>query len=434
MGRPNVGKSSLLNALAGRRISIVDPTAGVTRDRISIAIVEDDRYFELVDTGGVGIEDAQKLTREVADQIRQALTEASGVLFVVDVRAGILPLDRQVAKLLRQSGRPSILIANKADSPELDSQAGGLCALGFGEPLCVSATHHRNLDELRRRALDMLPAGEKAPEEPVMKLAIVGKRNVGKSTLINTLAGQPRMIVSEVAGTTRDSVDVHFEWDGRPFIAIDTAGVRKPARLANDIEFYSQARTQRSIRRADVVLLLIDATLDVGSLERRLIAAIFEHDKPLVLVVNKWDLARGAADMDAYHRYLEKVLPGTDFVPISFSVALSGENVPSTVALAEDLFYQARKRVSTSELNAVMEEIWTDYPPPAGRGAGKSPRVYFATQVGIAPPTIVLSVNNPEKLNADYRRFLLRQFRERLPFSEIPIRLLLRHHRRKIPQ
>ena len=260
VGRPNVGKSSLFNLLAERRISIVDPTAGVTRDRIGTPLLVGDQYCELVDTGGMGIQDKDNLTGDIENQIRIAVKEAAVILFVVDIRDGAQPLDEHVAERLRVANKPVIFVANKADEIKLDLAASDLFRLGYGEPICVSANAKRGREDLIFAIRELLPEDSptEAPSAVELKLAIVGKRNVGKSTFINSLTESDRMIVSEVAGTTRDSVDVRFERDGKTFIAIDTAGVRKKTTLANSIEFYSMHRAERSIRRADVVLHFFD--------------------------------------------------------------------------------------------------------------------------------------------------------------------------------
>ena len=259
VGRPNVGKSSLFNWLANRRIAIVDPTAGVTRDRVSTLVEAGDRHFELVDTGGIGIEDVDNLTAEVEKQIALAIEQAHLILFVVDGRSGLAPLDEEVARRLRSVSQPILCVVNKCDSDSIDPQSAEFYRLGPEKLICVSAQQNRNKDGLLRLISDRLPTVEDqpAPADVTMKLAIVGRRNTGKSTFINCLAESERMIVSEVPGTTRDSVDVRFERDGQTFIAIDTAGVRKKRSVATDIEFYSLARAERSIRRADVVLLFL---------------------------------------------------------------------------------------------------------------------------------------------------------------------------------
>ena len=437
VGRPNVGKSSLLNCLAGRRIAIVDAMPGVTRDRISVpvAIGQQDgatgsaegRYIELVDTGGMGMDDSDGLTEQVEAQIAYAVEAAALILFVVDVREGVMPPDRAVADRLRKYDRHVILVANKVDHASLTAEIGELHALGFGEPVAVSAKHSIGLAELleaidRRLGDDV--SGQ-APARAVMKLAIVGKRNAGKSTFINALAGQERVIVSEKPGTTRDSVDVTVELDGRTFTLIDTAGVRKRRRVSGDIDFYGQHRALRSIRRADVVALMIDASVPVSQVDRSLAGHIAEHFKPVVLVVNKWDLARGAAAGEDYAEYFAKMFPELSFAPLSLTAATEGANVRETIGLAEQLFDQAQVRVGTGELNAVVEKILKLRGPSHPRGT-RPPKILYVTQIAVGPPTIVCFVNDVRSFEGSYRRFLLNQFRARLPFSEVLIRLVFR--------
>ncbi len=430
VGRPNVGKSSLLNCLVGRRIAIVDSSAGVTRDRISAPVPAGDGYVELLDTGGVGIEDRDDLTEHVAGQIECAMTEAALILFVVDARDGLTPLDKTVAGKLRRQDKPVILVANKVDTPEVACDLGELAGLGFGEPLAVSATHRLGTQALLAAVAEAIGSPAQTPPEPAMKLAIVGKRNVGKSTFINALAGADRVIVSEVPGTTRDSVDVRIEMDGRVLLAIDTAGVRKRSKLADDIEFYSRHRALRSIRRADVVLFLLDATEPVGGVDKQLLAYVSGLFKPTVLVVNKWDLVAGRTGREDYGPYLTKMLPEFSYAPIVFASALEGTGVPESVALAGDLIQQARHRVPTAGLNEVVQEVTSRHAPRRGK-SGRPPRVYYAAQIATAPPTLALVVSDVKAFDGTYRRYLLNQLRQRLPFSEVPIRLLFRPRRRR---
>lgn len=430
VGRPNVGKSSLLNRLTGKRISIVDPTPGVTRDRISVPLPLDDTdentgYVELVDTGGMGIEDSGDLTREVEDQISFALSAAALILFVVDAREGVLPLDQHVAQRLRRENRPVLLIANKVDRPFQADELYELHELGFGEPVPVSAEHGTGVDELLEVLRGRLAGVGERLERPAMKLALVGKRNAGKSTFINALAGEERVIVSEVPGTTRDSVDVVVELDGRKLTLIDTAGVRKKRKLDGNIEFYSYSRAMRSIRRADVAALLIDASLPVSQVDKKLAAEIAKQDKPLLFVVNKWDLAKDVASGEDYAEYLAKTFPSLSYAPVSLTQADEGVNVRETIELAEELFRQAQARVNTGQLNAALERILAQRGPSHKRGT-RPPKIYYAAQVATAPPTIICFVNDVRSFDESYRRFLLNQFRERLPFAEVPIRLIFR--------
>ena len=427
VGRPNVGKSSLLNMRAGRRIAIVVPTAGVTRDRISALCVHRDCYFDVVDTGGYGIVDRDDLSEQVEQQIRYAVEQAAMILFVVDARDGLTALDQDVARWLRGCGKPVILLANKVDAAETAVEIGDFFSLGFGEPMAISALHGRGREELKDRiAAGLQSSGPtKRPAEAVMKLAIVGRRNVGKSSFINALAGQERVIVSEIAGTTRDAVDVRFERDGRVFIAIDTAGVRRKGKIADDIEYYGFHRAELSIRRADVVLFMLDATASVGQVDKHLGGYIAGQYKPCVLVVNKWDLAVGRASTEAYGEYLNKTLPGLAWAPIAFTTASQGRNVQSVVDLASSLFRQAGERPATARLNEILERI-SQGPVPRGKRGTRPLKLYYGTQIGTHPPTIALFVNDPSRVTPGYERFLLGRLREALPFAEVPIRLVFR--------
>jgi GTP-binding protein len=431
VGRPNVGKSSLLNVLAGRRISIVYPTPGTTRDRVSTIVEHRDAWFELVDTGGLGIEDADRLTEHVEAQIRYAVAEAALVLFVVDAQAGVQPLDVRVAEMLRRIDKPVVLVANKSDNMNMDNQVGEFYSLGFGDPQPTSAAHKRGIEPLLDRVMEHIGYSETPPAEPVMRLAVVGKRNVGKSTFINALAGQDRVIVSEVPGTTRDSIDVRFERDGRTFVAIDTAGVRKKGRLAGDVEFYSFSRAQWSIRRADVALLLIDASVPVSEVDKKLARYITDLYKPVIIVVSKWDLAeqKNRDDPDEYRTYLSKTLPGIEYAPIALTAAKDQRGVWEVVDLALELFRQSQVRVGTAELNKALREA-VEARQPIGAGGGKMPKFYYLSQVAVQPPTVVAFVNDPGLLAEDYRRFLLNRLREVLPYGEVPIRLFFRSHHR----
>jgi len=431
VGRPNVGKSSLFNALMRRRISIVDPMAGVTRDRVSAVCELDGRYVELVDTGGVGIVDRDDLGEHVERQILYAVCESAVILFVVDAREGISPLDRRTADLLKHHHERTLLVANKVDEPHMAAHAGEFVRLGFGQALCVSAISGGGREALKEAILAALPpADAETPGDAVMKVAVVGKRNSGKSTFINALAGQERMIVSEIPGTTRDSVDVRFEKDGRALVAIDTAGVRKKSRMTDTIEYYGYERALASIRRADVVLLFIDSTEPVGQVDKRLAHLILEERKPCAIVVNKWDLAKGRADTKSYGDYLAKVMPMLDFAPVAFTSATTGQNVDAAIDLAAALFKQARVRVNTSTLNTVIQEAVVANAPRPKRG-NKSPKFLYATQVSVAPPTIVVFVNRPALVTETYQRFLMNRLRRHLPFEEVPIRLLFRARARE---
>lgn len=450
VGRPNVGKSSLLNLLAGRRVAIVDPSAGVTRDRISAMILipapatsaaaPDPIYADLIDTGGYGLgpdPTGPDLTPQIESQIDRGLAEADLVLFIVDARAGIVPLDERIGRLLRRQGggKPIISVANKVDAEHLIGDGAEAARLGFGVPVPISATTGFNKQALYDRiraalagATGCSPAA--APQDPGMLLAIMGKRNAGKSTLVNALAGDDRVIVSEHEGTTRDSVDVRIETGDQRFTAIDTAGVRKRKSIKGDVEFFSLHRALRSIRRAGVCLLLIDAATAVSQVDRQLVNEILKHYRPTVVVVNKWDLAEKDQSRDRYVEYLDEQLKGLSFAPIVFISAKDGRGLREVLAMAFNLYEQAGHRVSTSELNQLLEPISAERGPSAK--GGRRARIYYATQLGVRPPTIGMFVNDPQIFGHNYRRFLLNRLRDTVPYSEVPIRLLIRG-RHRIP-
>jgi GTP-binding protein len=429
VGRPNVGKSSVLNWLAGVRIAIVDDKPGVTRDRLAHLMCHDDRFFELVDTGGMGIADMDNLTRHIEDQINLAIDSAAVILFVVDTREGMLPLDQDVARRLRSVNVPIILIANKADDERIDSQADEFYRLGTGKPLRVSTKQNRNRAVLLNMITSKLPPAlvdeaEEGTVEPEMKVAIVGRRNVGKSTFINTLVNAPRMIVSEIPGTTRDSVDVRFELDGKPFIAIDTPGIRRAKSRQTDIDFYSTHRAQRSIRRADVVLLFFDATQRISKVDKQLCDYIAQQYKPCIFVVNKWDQLAGTMPTEKWVRYLHDAFGTMRYAPIAFITGQTGKNVKALLNHGQMLFRESRCRVSTGQLNRMLRDAVRYNPPPHAQN--RQPKIYYATQVGIQPPTIVLFTNDPKLISKTYQRYLLGKFRDELSFDEVPIKLYLR--------
>ena len=428
VGRPNVGKSSFFNWLAGKRISIVDPTAGVTRDRIKCLIEADERYFELVDTGGMGNHDVDNLTNYIEGQIAEALKQACIILFLVDVRSGLLHADMKVAATLRTYGKPVLLLVNKCDHEGLDMQANDFFQLGFSEMICVSAMQKRHKEEVLRWILRLLPKGGDTfapPEHEPLKIAIVGRRNTGKSTFINALAQEDRVIASEVAGTTRDSVDVRFERDNQTFIAIDTAGVRKKRSIKGDIEFYSIARAERSIRRADVVLLFMDPQFKISRVDKQLAEYILMYHKPAVFVINKWDLViEKGIETGKMAEYVRKTFPSLDFVPIAFVTAKTGKNVYPVLNLAQTLFKQACQRVSTADITNVVVQAFQDIPPPIRQN--RTPRIFFASQVDANPPTVVLFTNKSDLFDPPYLRYLLKNIRDKLAFNDVPIRLVMR--------
>ncbi len=454
VGRPNVGKSSLLNMIARERVSIVDETPGVTRDRVSAVVelqgplrTEEPRLAEVVDTGGFGVytaeggrfnevgEDLARLSGAIEAQIEHAVETSDLILFVTDAQSGVTALDETFARLLRKSapGRSRVIaVANKVDADKWEAHAADAAALGFGEPMMVSAL----TKNLRRVFLDRLyeeipEIGASRDSAPVMKIAIVGRRNAGKSTMVNALAGEERVIVSEIAGTTRDAIDVRFEMDGKVFLAIDTAGLRRRTSLPSRVEWFAQQRSLQSIDRADVALLILDATEKISKVEKQLSRQIMDRFKPCVLVVNKWDLVEGRKNrkgqpisIDDYREYLAEEFPGLVRSPMVFTSATNVTGLREAVQVAFDLFEQSRERVPTSRLNSIFEEILTSRGPTSK--LGKHAKIYYVSQVAVAPPTIVLKVNDADLFTGQYERYLLNRLSETTPFEEVPIRLLIR--------
>lgn len=426
VGRPNVGKSSIFNWIAGRRLAIVEDTAGVTRDRLTTLIEHNGRHFELIDTGGMGIEDVDNLTEQIEGQINAAIEEADILLFVVDTRAGLVPLDEEVALRLRKVDKPILLVANKTDSPTLDPNAQEFRKLGRGWLTLVSVQQNRNKDVLLDLIVQRIPDLQEEPDDiepPVMKVAIVGRRNVGKSTFVNSLAKEERVIVSEVPGTTRDSVDVMFELDGHKFMAIDTPGLRRNKSVKTDIDWYGVHRAQRSIRRADVVLLFFDCMQQMSRVDKQLAHYIAEQYKPCIFVVNKWDQLAGRMPTERWVRYVREMFPTMAYCPIGFVTGQTGKNVKALLNHAQMLFKQAQERIPTGQLNRLIKAAVEKHEPPLYQL--KRPKIYYATQVSAAPPSIVLVCNQPQGFTAPYQRYLLGFLRDHLPFGEIPIKLYL---------
>jgi GTPase len=455
VGRPNVGKSSLLNRLAGQRVSIVAPEPGVTRDRVA-ALIEVDppvqsprgtpgKLAEFVDTGGFGAYIAQgkrfddvgadlaTLAPDIEAQIGVAADRAELILLVVDAQSGRCALDDEIAARLRRHGQAGkvMLVANKVDNEKWVPHSVEAAAMGFGPPLCVSATSGYGVGELLEAIYARL--GERggeavSPPPEEMKLAIVAKRNAGKSTLINTLAGEPRVIVSEIAGTTRDAIDVRFEIEGRRLLAIDTAGIRKHKSFADHIELYAYHRMLEAIRRADVAIFMIDATVPVSQVDAKLGQELQHRFKPTVIAVNKWDLVSDRLEPEAYESYLTKELRGLEYAPIAFISAKDGQGVRDLVAMAFNLYQQASHIEPTGPLNRIVRSIIERHPPSAGTRS--PPKVFYAAQIDVRPPTIALVVNEPQRFTGTYQRYLLNRLHEELPFSEVPIKLLFRRRRR----
>lgn len=431
VGRPNVGKSTLLNAFARSRIAIVEETPGVTRDRVEVLCTLADRTVEVVDTGGVGIVDMQGLDGAVEAQVAAALRDAHCVLFVVDAREGRTPLDERVAQLLRERTEDVILVANKVEADRLTWNVGDFASLGYGEPVSISAKERLNLSELEARIELHLPAGRITPlrmPPPEMKLAVVGRVNAGKSTFVNAMLSDDRMIVSEIPGTTRDSVDIRFKRDGEVFAVIDTAGIRKERSVQGSVEFYAQRRAEKAMRRADVTVLVLDAADDVGRLDRQIAGYALQHFHPVVLVANKWDILEGSVKEKEFAEYLDKTLPGIPFAPLVFTSALERTNIDKVLEVARGLHQQAQTRISTADVNRWIESAYALRKPRPRQG--RIGRIYYGSQVDVGPPTFTLFVNEPGLFKPSYIRYLGNRIRRDFPMPEVPVRIYLKRRER----
>ncbi len=428
IGRPNVGKSVLFNRMIGRRDAIVHDAPGITRDR---HYAEGDWFgkkFTVVDTGGLVPESDEPMEAAIEQQARLAVSEADVILLVTDVRTGVTPLDQKAAEVVRRAGKQVIVVANKVDSGAQENHAYEFSALGLGEPVMISALKGRNTGDLMDLLAERMP--EPAPaveaEDGAIKVAIVGKPNVGKSSLVNAIVGRDIAIVSDVPGTTRDSVDTQITRQGVKYSLIDTAGLRRRAKISSDVEFYSFTRTMRSIARCDVAVLLVDAVDGLATQEQRIVSQVDEAGKGLVIAFNKWDLVdRTEHPTEAYTQTAREYLRFADYAPILFVSAETRRGVTQIMQKTRHVHEMRSLRVSTGELNRVVEQITAYYPPPAAPN-GRATRILYCTQVQNAPPTFVFFVNNADAVPDSYRRYLSNRLRDAFVFEGSPIRVLIR--------
>ncbi|MCC7023604.1 MAG: ribosome biogenesis GTPase Der [Thermomicrobiales bacterium] len=431
VGRPNVGKSTLFNRLIGERRAIVEDVPGTTRDRVYGTTDWGGVEFTIVDTGGlqeddeIGAETAAQIARHTRDQAHVAIGEADVVVFMVDARAGINAGDHEVAEILRRVDKPTILVANKAESAERRESAYEFYELGLGEPIPISSYHGSGTGDLLDRIVEALPAVEEEEEPQGPAIAIVGRPNVGKSRLLNALLGQERSIVSDIPGTTRDSLDTVLMWAGQPVTLIDTAGIRRRGRVDRGIEQYSVLRSMRAIDRADVVLLVIDATEGFTAQDLHIAGYIAEQKKGVVVVINKWDLIeKDSSTMEEYRDQAREALDFMPYAPLVFISAKLGQRVNQVVDTALGVVAERHKRVPTAALNKLIKEAVAAHPPPSK--PGKWLKFYYATQADVSPPTFILFVNDPAQIHFSYRRYLENTLREAFGFTGSAIRLSFR--------
>ncbi|MGE4618484.1 MAG: ribosome biogenesis GTPase Der [Planctomycetota bacterium] len=429
VGRPNVGKSTLLNRLAKRRVSIVDDRPGVTRDRVSVEVEIMGRQVEIIDTGGLGITDEAQLDTDIHHQIDAAIASADLILMIVDAKEGLQSLDEMVADRLRPLEKECHLVVNKCEADREFDSIAEFWSLGLGTPWPISAAHGQGVNELIEQFVAGIPESNERNSAPALKISIVGRRSAGKSTFIKALIGEERVIVSDIAGTTRDAVDVRFEKDGIPFVVIDTAGMLRKSKLKGSIEFYAQSRALAAIGRSDVVILVIDAVHGVSQLDMRIAREVQDRNRPCVIAVNKWDLAMDRTTMEDYEEYLGKKLPNISYAPVLFMTAKDSRNVTRCISLVQSLSKQANKRVGTGVLNRAVDEIRNGPRPRVKHG--KEPKIYYATQVAVMPPTIAMFVNKPEYFTPQIRRAMENSLRTLLEVPEVPVRIFYREKGKK---
>ena len=423
VGRPNVGKSALFNRLVGGNTAIVSDEAGTTRDRHFARAEWSGRAFWLVDTGGLTDDARASMDAEIRNQVMQAVDEADLLLLVVDAKEGAHPQDIRVVDLLRQAGTPWLLVANKVDDPS-STDFYELYSLGAGEPIPVSAINGKGSGELLDAVVERFPPS--LDEEPsALRVAVIGRPNVGKSSFINRLLGEQRLVVSDVPGTTRDAIDTPMTYHGRRLIFVDTAGLRRQSKIDDGIEFYSALRTRRAIERADICVLLIDAAEGLHNQDLKIAALAWEAGRGLILVVNKWDLKEKDDKTAArFERDAQEKAPFLRFVPFLFTSALTGLRVTKVLDLILRVEQERGKRITTSQVNNTLEQLVARRQPP--QAAGREVKLLYATQVETAPPTFAIFGNHPELVQEHYVRYLHNGFREAWSFLGNPLRILLR--------
>ncbi|MBI1912531.1 MAG: ribosome biogenesis GTPase Der [Deltaproteobacteria bacterium] len=426
VGRPNVGKSTLFNKLLGRKKAIVVDEPGVTRDLNYADIEELGRPFTIIDTGGFEVETQDAILKQVRDQTRLAIEDADVIVFVMDGRVGLTSQDIELVEMLRRVKKPVIYAANKMDTIRLDAELADFYALGIEEIVPVSAEHGRGVNELIDKIIEHLPEWKiEEVEEDRIKIAIVGRPNVGKSSLLNRILGKPRAIVSNVAGTTRDPVDMPFEHDDRKYLFIDTAGIRKKNKVSLTVETYCVMEAIKSIERCDVAILVVDAQEGIKSQDEKIAGLIEDRGKCCIIIVNKWDaVEKDTHTIEYVNEMVRRRLPFIPFAPVLLTSALTGQRVPKVLETINEVVDKSRQRVSTSSLNKMIEEMTSRYGPPVYRG--RAIKFYYATQTGVLPPTFVIFANFPEGVADNYKRYMINGLRELLGLDNVPIRVYYR--------
>ncbi len=426
IGRPNVGKSSLFNRFLRRKIAVVDEQPGVTRDRNYAVCDWNGRSFYLIDTGGIVADSDNLMEKLIYDQTEFAVNEADLVLFLVDIQVGSDPAEKGIARRLSRSGKNSLLVANKADTDQWELETHEFYKLGLGEPIPVSATGGRGVGDLLDKLVAHLPPPDAtSSRSDAIRVALVGRPNVGKSSFINKLIGQDRLIVTPQAGTTRDAVDTPFELNGQQFELIDTAGLRRTYKVHENIEFYTNLRTKRAIAECDVAIVLVEATASVTAQDKRILEQVITNRRAAILAVNKWDLIeKDSRTADEFTRQIKDLLARFAYVPVIYISALTGQRVTKAMSMVSEVYAETNKRIATSPLNEFLQRIVGRQHPPARQG--KYIKFNYVTQSEVAPPTFLFFVNHPKLIDKSYIGYLSNQIRREYGFEGVPIRLKFR--------
>ncbi len=425
VGRQNVGKSTLLNRLAGRRVAIVDDTPGTTRDRVMATVsVPGGGEFTLVDTGGLELKPGSVIAEGVNEQVRTAIGDADLVLFLVDAKSGLVPADHEIADMLRKSGKPLVLAANKVDNDKDESGIAQFYELGMGEPLPVSAYHGRgSLEVVEEIAKRLPPLTVEGPELAAIKVAIVGRPNVGKSTLLNALVGEERTIVSEIPGTTRDAIDTLVDFGGQSVLLIDTAGIKRRGKVGSGVGKYSVLRALQAVERADIALLVLDAGEMVTSQDMHVAGYIQEAAKGVALIVNKWDLVPSGRK-EEYRSYVKDQFRFLPYAPIIYVSARAGRGVARIMPWVRKMYQARQRRLSTAQVNSAVQQAVAAHGLP--HKGNRHLKVLYATQPEVNPPTFVFFVNDPKLMHFSYQRYLENRLREMFDFTGTPIRFVFK--------